>query len=111
MANVAMNRAELIEYVRKNFDVDEVFTEREIVDCAAMEHNMVDSDSDYWQEIARDAGWLDPEDTDPKQLARSASARELHLVDWRDVDNFHDDNGHTGAVSWCTLGPCGLNYY
>lgn len=105
MASEAMTRDELIEFVRYNFVPDDIWPG--IHDECLDEYPEVDDQ--IVMDRARDLGWHHDSDFegDPGLLGDLVEESGYVLgLDQRDAAAYHDDNGHEGAVRWCTHPAC-----
>ncbi len=98
MSTQALTRAELIAFVRDNFDPEDIWEPY----CYMSLNDSLST--------AQDEGWVNP--TDPRtyelwhveQMTDHLGLTIGHRT--RTIEAYHDSEGHTGAVQWCTHPMC-----
>lgn len=96
MSTEAMTRAELIEFVRANFDPEDIWSDyHDLTGCL---------------DAAGGEGWVDPSDPRTYEIWHvETMAEHLGLTlgpTARTIEAYHDSEGHTGAVQWCNYPMC-----
>lgn len=86
---MTVNRKELIEFVRENFESDDIWPRD--VDVSTLD----------WETAAHDGGWVNPEWLDQDSYDRIGEKYGLRVLTMAQIGNYHDDNHHAGAVRYC----------
>lgn len=93
----------LIGFVEANFDPEDIwpYVHDECYDSIDTRQALT---------IASEEGWVNPYDEETYErdnVEEMASRLGVVLgLDQRDAAAYHDDNGHDGAVRWCTHPAC-----
>lgn len=101
-----MTRDELTEFIRDNFDPEDIWEPYELEtdhdDCYTTTHEIT-----AW---AAEEGWVNPSDARTYEMCHvETMADHLGLTigpATRSIEAYHDTQGHTGAVQWCNHPMC-----
>lgn len=96
-------RAELIEFVRQNFDPEDIWPDlHDGTDCYGTLTEALSA--------AQDEGWVDPTDPCTYELWHMEQMTDHPGLtvgpSTRTIEAYHDTQGHTGAVQWCKHPMC-----
>lgn len=106
MSTRALTREELIEFVRQNFDPEDIWSAHEL----ETDHDECYLGLTQALSAAEDEGWVNPSDPrtyDPwhvEQMTDHLGLTVGHRT--RTIEAYHDTQGHTGAVQWCKHPMC-----
>lgn len=102
---MTVNRKELIEFVRENFEPDDIWPEYLVFeseyDADDWLRDRVDVSTLDWETAAHDGGWVNPEWLDQDSYDRIGEKYGLRVLTMAQISNYHDDNHHAEAVLFC----------